>query len=85
MAQLPSNFVGLDALQHIAEQVSTEIFMGPGYSDASEMDRLSIDIVSGVQFKRTIHILLRKGGTTRRKDVHKKVNPAPQSCWAKCS
>lgn len=74
MAQLPSNFVGLDALQHIAEQVSTEIFMGPGYSDASEMDRLSIDIVSGVQFKRTIHILLRKGGTTRRKDVHKKVN-----------
>lgn len=70
MAKLPENFIGLDALQHVAEQVSKEIFMGPGYTDAEEMDRLGIDIISGVQFKRTEHILLRKGGTTRRKDVH---------------
>lgn len=74
MATLPKDFIGKDALQHVAEQVSKEILMGPGYTDAEEMDRLGIDIVSGAQYKRTFHILLRKGGTTRRKDVHTKVN-----------
>ncbi len=74
MATLPKDFIGTTALQHVAEQVTKEILMGPGYTDAEEMDRLGIDIVSGVQYKRTIHILLRKGGTTRRKDVHTKVN-----------
>lgn len=74
MATLPKDFIGKDALQHVAEQVSKEILMGPGYTDAEEMDRLGIGIVSGVQFKRTFHILLRKGGTTRRKDVRTKVN-----------
>ena len=74
MATLPKDFIGTDALQHVADQVSKEILMGPGYTDAEEMDRLGIDIVTGVQFKRTFHILLRKGGTTRRKDVHTKVN-----------
>ncbi len=74
MAELPNNFIGKDALQHVAEQVSKEILMGPGYTDAAEMDRLGIDIISGMQFKRTFHIFLRKGGTTRRKDVHTKVN-----------
>ena len=74
MAITPANFIGLVALQHVAEQVSKEILMGPGYTDAAEMDRLGIDIVSGVQFKRISHILLRKGGTTRRKDVHTKID-----------
>lgn len=73
MAKLPVNFIGIDALQHVAEQVSKEIKMGPGYTDPEEMDRLGIDIVSGIQFKRTFHIFLRKGGTTRRKDVHSEV------------
>ena len=71
---LPKDFIGLDALQHVAEEVSKEIVMGPGYSDAEEMDRLGIDIVTGVQFKRTFHLFIRKGGTTRRKDVHREVN-----------
>lgn len=74
MANLPKDFIGLDALQHVAEEVSKEIVMGPGYSDAEEMDRLGIDIVTGVQFKRTFHLFIRKGGTTRRKDVHREVN-----------
>lgn len=74
MANLPKDFIGIDALQHVAEQVSKEILMGPGYTDAAEMDRLGIDVVSGIQFKRTFHVLLRKGGTTRRKDVHTKVD-----------
>ena len=74
MATTPANFIGLDALQHVAEEVSKEIVMGPGYSDAEEMDRLGIDIVQGVQFKRTFHLFIRKGGTTRRKDVHREIN-----------
>lgn len=74
MAKLPKDFIGVEALEHVAEQVSKEILMGPGYTDAEEMDRLGIDIVSGIQFKRTFHVLLRKGGTTRRKDVHREVN-----------
>ena len=74
MANLPKDFIGLDALQHVAEEVSKEIVMGPGYSEAEEMDRLGIDIVTGVQFKRTFHLFIRKGGTTRRKDVHREVN-----------
>ena len=74
MATLPKDFIGTDALQHVAEQVTKEILMGPGYTDAAEMDRLGIKVVSGIQFKRTVHVLLRKGGTTRRKDVHAKVD-----------
>lgn len=74
MAKLPSNFIGTDALQHVADQVIKEIILGPGYTDADDMDRLGIDVVSGVQFKRTFNVLLRKGGTTRRKDVHSKVD-----------
>lgn len=74
MATLPNNFIGKDALQHVAEQVSKEILMGIGYTDPAETDRLGIDIISGLQFKRTFHILIRKGGTTRRKDVHSVVN-----------
>lgn len=74
MAKLPENFIGIDALTHIADQASKEILMGPGYTDADDMDRLGIDVVSGLQYKQTLHIMLRKGGTTRRKDVHTKVN-----------
>lgn len=74
MATLPANFIGLEALEHVAEQVTKEILMGPGYTDANDMDRLAIDVVSGIQYKRVFNILLRKGGTTRRKDVHKRVN-----------
>lgn len=74
MANLPENFIGIDALEHVAEQVYKEILMGPGYTDADDMDRLDIDVVSGLQYQQTLHIMLRKGGTTRRKDVHTKVN-----------
>ena len=30
MATLPKDFIGKDALQHVADQVSKEILMGPG-------------------------------------------------------
>ena len=60
MANLPKDFIGLDALQLVANEVSKEIVMGPGYSDAEEMDRLGIDIVTGIQFKHTFHLFIRK-------------------------
>lgn len=74
MPNFPKDFIGTTALEHVAEQVSKEILMGPGYTDAEEMDRLGIQVISGMQFKRTFNIFLRKGGTTRRKDVHAKVS-----------
>lgn len=74
MPNLPKDFIGIDALQHVAEQVLQEIELGPAYTEAEEMDRLGIGVVSGVQFKRTFHLFIRKGGTTRRKDVHREIN-----------
>ena len=68
MATLPENFIGVDALTHVANQVSKEILMGPGYTDAAEMDRLGIKIVSGVQFKHTAmtHPVTRAVTTTQK-------------------
>ena len=38
------------------------------------MKRLGIKIISGIQYQRTINVFIRKGGTTRRKDVNPKMN-----------
>lgn len=67
-------FIGKEALQHVAEEVSKTVFLGPGYVDAEEMTRIGAKIITGVQYKRTDHILVRKGGTTRRKVVGANVN-----------
>ena len=62
-------FIGREALTHVAEQVGKQIIMGPAYEDPELLDRLGISVISGVQFKKTDHLLVRKGGTTRRKKV----------------
>ncbi len=62
-------FIGREALTHVAEQVGTQIVMGPAYEDPELLERLGIQVISGVQFKKTDHLLVRKGGTTRRKKV----------------
>lgn len=62
-------FIGREALTHVAEQVGKQIIMGPAYDDPELLDRLGITVISGVQFKKTDHLLVRKGGTTRRKKV----------------
>ncbi len=62
-------FIGREALTHVAEQVGKQIVMGPAYEDPELLDRLGIQVISGVQFKKTDHLLVRKGGTTRRKKV----------------
>ena len=62
-------FIGREALTHVAEQVGKQIVMGPAYEDPELLDRLGIQVISGVQYKKTDHLLVRKGGTTRRKKV----------------
>ena len=57
-------FIGREALTHVAEQVGKQIIMGPAYEDPELLDRLGISVISGVQFKKTDHLLVRKGGTT---------------------
>ena len=56
-------FIGREALTHVAEQVGKQIIMGPAYEDPDLLDRLGISVISGVQFKKTDHLLVRKGGT----------------------
>ena len=68
-----SNFIGKEALTKVADQVGKNIIMGPAYDDPELLDRLGIQVISGVQFKKTDHLLVRKGGTTRRKEVGKPV------------
>lgn len=73
MADITNNnapeFIGREALTHVAEQVGKTIVMGPAYEDPELLDRLGIAVISGVQYKKTDHLLVRKGGTTRRKKV----------------
>lgn len=64
-----TKFIGLGALKEIASQVGGQIIMGPGYNDPELLDRLGVEVISGVQFKRVDTLLVRKGGTTRRKKV----------------
>ncbi len=66
-------FIGLDALQEVATQVGTQIVMGPAYVDPDLMKRLRINVISGVQYKHVKTLLVRKGGTTRRKVVGQKM------------
>lgn len=64
-----ASFIGIDNMTVIANRVRTQIIMGPAYAKAEEMDRLKIKITSGIQFKDTVYVMNRKGGTTRRKVV----------------
>lgn len=64
-----ADFIGKAALQHIADNFSSQIIMGAAHFRPEELDRMGIKITSGVQFKDTITVMNRKGGTTRRKVV----------------
>lgn len=61
--------ISKDELTHVAEQVGKQVIMGPAYYDPQLLDRLGVQVISGVQFKKVDHLLVRKGGTTRRKVV----------------
>lgn len=64
-----ADFIGKAALQHIADNFSSQILMGAAHFRPEELDRMGFKITSGVQFKDTITVMNRKGGTTRRKVV----------------
>ena len=64
-----ADFIGKAALQHIADNFSSQIIMGAAHFRPEELDRMGFKITSGVQFKDTITVMNRKGGTTRRKVV----------------
>lgn len=66
----PKDFIGITALQEVANQVFKSVVQGPSYVNPDEMKRLGFKIISGIQYKRTTNIFIRKGGTTRRKDVN---------------
>lgn len=69
-----AEFIGLHALTHIADQFAPQIIMGASYFRPEEMDRLHIKVIFGIQFRNTATVMARKGGTTRRKVVGKKVD-----------
>lgn len=69
MATNNTEFIGIEALTSVANSVGEQIIMGPAYSQPELVERLYIDIITGVRFKKTDHVLVRKGGTTRRKKV----------------
>lgn len=66
-------FIGLNNLQHIADKFEPNVIQGPAYFAPEVMERLRINVITGVQFKNTKVVLARKGGTTRRKVVGKEV------------
>ena len=63
------NFIGIDNVKVVANQLEPNIIMGPAYFDKDELKRLGIKVIMGVQFKNTAMVLSRKGGTSRRKVV----------------
>lgn len=67
-------FIGTEALQEVATKVGTQIIMGPAYSAANVISRMQIDVLSGIRFKAVDTVLVRKGGTTRRKVVGDKLH-----------
>ena len=62
-------FIGIDAVKQIAEKLEPNIVMGPAYFSKDELKRLGIKVITGVQYKQTVMVLNRKGGTSRRKVV----------------
>lgn len=68
------NFIGKEAITRIAENLRTNILMGPAYFSADELKRLGFSVTTGVQFKDVRYVLNRKGGTARRKVVGEEVN-----------
>lgn len=70
----PKDFIGISALQEVANLVFASVVQGPAFANPEEMKRLGIKTISGVQYKRTMNVFVRKGGTTRRKDMNPTMN-----------
>lgn len=70
--QIP--FIGIGNLKTVLNRIEPNILMGPAYYDSSELQRLGINVLTGIQFMSTKYVFFRKGGTTRRKHIGDKVN-----------
>ena len=70
----PKDFIGISALQEVANQVFASVVQGPAFANPEEVKRLGIKTISGVQYERTMNVFVRKGGTTRRKDMNPTMN-----------
>lgn len=66
----PKDFIGISTLKEVANQVFKSVVQGPAFANPEEMTRLGIKTISGIQYKRTLNVFIRKGGTTRRKDMN---------------
>lgn len=69
-----AEFIGLENLKHIADQFTPAIILGAVYYRPEELTRMRIKTITGVQFKKTDTLLVRKGGTTRKKKVGDELN-----------
>lgn len=69
-----AKFIGIGALQEMATQYAPEIAMGGAYYRPDVFERMRIKVISGLQFRSIKYVMNRKGHTTVRKVVGKKVN-----------
>lgn len=66
---MAANFIGIEALETIANKYSPQIIMGAAHYRPDVFTRMRIKVETGVQYKSTKTIMLRKGHTTQRKVV----------------
>ena len=68
------DFIGISALETIANKVSPQIIMGAAHFRPDVFTRMKINVETGVQYQSTKTVLLRKGHTTVKKKVGSEIN-----------
>lgn len=66
---MDAKFIGTAALETIADKYSPQIIMGAAHFRPEVFTRMRIKVETGVQYKATKTIMLRKGHTTQKKVV----------------
>lgn len=66
---MAAEFIGTAALETIADKYSPQIIMGAAHFRPDVFTRMRIKVETGVQYKSTKTIMLRKGHTTQKKVV----------------
>lgn len=67
-------FIGTKNLEEVATKVGSQVILGPAYTNPRLFERLGVKVLTGVKFKAVDYLLVGKGGTARRKDVHPTLN-----------
>ena len=71
---MAAKFIGIEALETIANKYSPQIIMGAAHYRPDVFTRMRIKVETGVQYKSTKTIMLRKGHTTQKKVVGESVS-----------